>query len=160
MPDPNGANWQLGATRHSPRAEVSAPELQQRGPVGSFSNPAGETQSFVGTGGITNAAGQRNRKRPRAAGPASSQSGVESPLNLDNLDSIVEESGLGKQPEDMTPGERMSDADEPTQGIHADEQGNLVHLRQGPSGVTRTPLGARATTSYGATAAPDYFIGG
>ena len=150
-----------GITRHAAAPAVQAVQPEQRKPVGSFSNPAGETQQFVGTGGITNSAAQRNRKRPKAGGLATSTSGIESPLNLDNLDSIVEESGLGKTADDDSPpGERMSDADPPSQGVHEDENGDLVHYRANPSGsVTRNPVGARSTTSYGASA-PDYFSGG
>lgn len=90
MADPMSTAY-FGGPRHAPKAEVASPDLDDRKPVASFSNPAGNTQSWTSTGAITNAAGQRNRKRPGGSAGLGGLSTVDGPVDADAGQAIVDD---------------------------------------------------------------------
>jgi hypothetical protein len=137
-----------------PAANVAKPDLDQKRPAATFSNPA-SANDVSGTSNLLNVT--RNRKSPRAAGGMPSVGDQASPLQLDGVSDIIGESGLGGKPKSF--GERLSDADEPTQTVTTDGNGSTHHRRNPSGSVTHSPIGATGTGSYGATA-PDVFGGG
>jgi hypothetical protein len=100
-------------------------------------------QAGGGTGSITNAASRtptsaRLAQRLRGAHGTGDHGG---PLDLSGMDEIISASGLG--PKELSPGELMSDADEPTQTIRTQPDGTTLHHRANSDGsVTSSPLGA------------------
>lgn len=90
MADPMSSAY-LGA-RHAQKADdqITDPEPFERKPVASFSNPAGNTQSWASTGSITNSAGMQNRKHPGSGAGLSGLSQVEGPIDVDAGQAIVD----------------------------------------------------------------------
>lgn len=150
--DPN--NFALGATRHAPRADVAAPELERRKPVGTFSRPALDSD-VQGTSHLLSGV---HHKSPGSQALSFGSGGIESPLSLDSVGDIIGASKLGKRPlssadeHNKDVGEQMSDADRPTQGVTVDERGQAVHHRRNSSGgVDSTPIGGSQQQT------PNYF---
>jgi hypothetical protein len=128
MSDPSNMNWQLGAARSVPRPEFSDSRPLQRQAVGSISSgpldPAG-----IGTGAYVNAASRRPSRRRGGGSGLSAPGSPEGPdlgLYGGAADEIIAASGLGQQKyassnnssssqddDDLSPAERMSDADGP-----------------------------------------------
>lgn len=125
----DGSNY-LGGPRHAPKPEF-APVPQ--------SDPASPS-------GILNAAGRSRPRKGRAPGMASPQA-VSSPLRLSSVGEIIGASKLGQRlPQQKTPGEQGSDAEEPNQAVESLPDGSFVHHRRMSNGtVNSNPIGSGRT---------------
>jgi hypothetical protein len=113
--------------------------------VGTISTPALGQGEVGGTSHLNNAAG-RSRPRKGRAPAMGSTPALSSPLRLSSMGEIIGASKLGQRlPQQKTPGEQMSDADEPTQAVKSAPDGTgFVHHRRNSysDGVTSTPIGS------------------
>ena len=101
--------------------------------------------AMTGADRINHAAMIASSKRIRPAGGGIASAGHARPLfGLGEATSeIIRTSGLGRSaPDGPTPGEQMSDADEPTQDVQV-EDGQAVHRKRTVNGgVRETPIGS------------------
>jgi hypothetical protein len=125
----------MGGHRHAPKPEIGSMSQDDVG----------------GTSHILNAAGRTQRK-PHG-GHVLGPSPIGTSLHLGNMAEILHNSGLARRRSTAHPGddeldaEGMSDADEPSQTIRANDDGSMTHYR-------RTASGSVASSAVGA---PDFF---
>jgi hypothetical protein len=126
MADEFTANYM--GIRHAPKAEV-AQGLDDVGGTSSLLNQAGRTTT--------------SSRRPGLASRVGDVADYGGPLRLDSVSDIISASGLGPREDELSVGERLSDANEPTQTIRTQPDGSMIHHRANADGsVTSSPLGA------------------
>jgi hypothetical protein len=121
-----------------------APEYFGRTQVGTISTPALGQSEVGGTSSIINSSSRSRPRKGRVGGVGSVQP-ISSPLNGDGHEAILKAAGLGRRlPDQLSKGERMSDAQPPNQTVERLPSGTFAHRRRNSysDGVTSTPIGS------------------